>query len=51
MAKQGAESILADLFGSGKGSGAAFLFAVLWLAGMGVCLIFRYDKHIWKLEK
>lgn len=42
--------ILVRLFGIGKGSGAAFLFAILWLAGVGVCLIFRTDKHIWKLE-
>lgn len=51
MAAQGAESILVNQFGTGKGSGAAFLFAVLWLAGIGVCLIFQSDKHIWKLEK
>ena len=51
MALQGADSILVHLFGSGKGSGAAFLFAVLWLMGIGVCLLFREDPHIWKLEK
>ena len=51
MAVQGADSFLTNLFGSGKGSGASFLFAVLWLAGIGVCLIFRADKHIWRLEK
>ena len=51
MAAQGAGSILTNVFGTGKGSGAAFLFAVLWLAGIAVCLIFRVDKHIWKLEK
>ena len=50
MAAQGRSSILVTFFGSGKGSGAAFLFAVLWLAGIAVCLIFRADKHIWKLE-
>lgn len=43
--------ILVTLFGRGKGSGAAFLFALLWLAGVAVCLIFRGDKHIWKLEE
>ena len=51
MAMQSGDSLLAKLFGFGKGSGAAFLFAVLWLAGIGVCLIFRADKHIWKLEE
>lgn len=45
------EGLLARLFGTGKGSGAAFLFAVLWLAGIAVCLIFRADQHIWKLEE
>lgn len=50
MAVQREESILVALFGSGKGSGAAFLFAVLWFAGIGVCMIFRLDKHIWALE-
>lgn len=50
MAVQGKGSILVNLFGSGKGSGAAFLFAVLWLAGIGVCMIFQVDKHIWGLE-
>lgn len=38
-------------FGMGKGSGAAMLFGLLWLAGIGVCLLFRLDKSIWKLEK
>ena len=50
MAAQGVGSFLTGLFGSGKGSGAAFLFAVLWIAGIGVCLIFWVDRHIWKLE-
>jgi len=50
MAVQAADSVLSKLFGVGKGSGAAFLFAVLWLAGILVCLIFRVDKHIRELE-
>lgn len=50
MAAQSLGSILVRLFGTGKGSGAAFLFAVLWLMGICVCLVFRADKHIWKLE-
>jgi len=45
------KGLLVGLFGSGKGSGAAFLFAVLWLAGIAVCLIFRADRYIWKLEE
>lgn len=50
MAKQSANSLLVSFFGAEKGSGAAFLFAVLWLAGIAVCLIFRADGHIRKLE-
>lgn len=51
MARQSAASWLARLFGSDKGSGAACLFAALWLAGMLVCLLFRKDRAIWALEK
>lgn len=50
MAIQESRSILVRLFGSGKGSGAAFLFAILWLTGIGVCVIFRADRHIWSVE-
>jgi len=41
----------ACLFGTGKGSGAAFLFFLLWLTGMATCLIFGRDKAIWALEE
>lgn len=51
MSLQTADDLLAGLFGFGKGSGAAFLFAVLWLMGIAVCLLFRTDKEIWELEK
>lgn len=51
MAVQVKGSMLTLLFGSGKGSGAAFLFAILWLIGIVTCLIFRRDKHIWALEE
>ena len=51
MAVQRADSLLIKLFGSEKGSGAAFLFAVLWLMGIAVCLLFRGDPHIRKLEE
>lgn len=50
MAAQDAGSILVKLFGSGKGSGAAFLFCVIAFAGIGVCLYFRHDRHLWELE-
>lgn len=42
--------VLSALFGTGKGSGAAFLFMFLAFAGIAVCLVFRKDKNIWKLE-
>ena len=51
MALQDTESILVKMFGSGKGAGAAFLFFVIAFAGIGVCLYFRNDKYIWKLEE
>lgn len=50
MAAQGEGSALVRLFGSGKGSGAAFLFFVIAFAGIGVCLYFRRSRHIWELE-
>lgn len=42
--------VLSALFGTGKGSGAAFLFMFLAFAGIAICLVFRKDKNIWKLE-
>ena len=50
MADQSAESIFVRIFGSEKGSGAAFLFFVIGIAGVLVCLIFRRNKHIRGLE-
>ncbi len=51
MALQTKESVLVRMFGSGKGSGAAFLFFVIAFAGIFVCLYFRRDRQIWKLEE
>ncbi len=51
MAVQSDTGILSTVFGSGKGSGAALLFFVIAFAGIGVCLYFRKDKHIWELEE
>lgn len=51
MAAQQEGSALTFLFGSGKGSGAAFLFFVIAFAGIGVCLYFRRNRDIWKLEE
>ena len=44
-------NIFTTLFGIGKGSGAAFLFLVLAISGIVVCMIFRKDKHIWTLDE
>lgn len=46
-----ADGMLTILFGSGKGSGAAMLFMLLGFAGVLVCLVFRRDQHIWKIEE
>ncbi len=43
--------LLNTLFGTGKGSGAAFLFLFLAIAGIVVCLVFRKDKHLRRLEE
>ncbi|MBR4305625.1 MAG: MFS transporter [Ruminiclostridium sp.] len=42
--------LLVALFGEGKGSGAAFLFFILGVAGVLVCLIFRRVKALYTLE-
>lgn len=51
MKNQATNSLLAMVFGSGKGSGAAFFFFVIAFLGIGTCIYFRHDKHIWNLEK
>ena len=51
MQMQSPESVFTVLFGIGKGSGAAMLFGVLAIAGIGVCLYFCRDKAIWALDK
>lgn len=51
MAAQGPASPLTWLLGSGKGTGAALLFLLLWLLGLITCLVFRRDRHIQGLEK
>lgn len=49
MAKNN-NATLSVLFGTGKGSGTAFLFLFLAFAGIAICLVFRKDENIWKLE-
>ena len=51
MAAQAAESLLVQLFGAGKGSGASVLFAIIGFCGVGVVGMFALDREIWKLEK
>ncbi len=51
MAKYGSVPILQTLFETGKGSGAKMFFFVLWIAGIFVCLAFRNNKHILRLEQ
>lgn len=43
-------TLLLNVFGTEKGAGAAFLFAVIGIAGVAACLIFRNIKHIKELE-
>ncbi len=45
LAAQAADPMLASLFGTGKGSGAAMLFALIGAAGVAICLFFS-----WKLR-
>lgn len=51
MAAFGHNRVLRTLFMSGKGSGAKLFFFVLWLMGIFVCLAFRKNRHIFKLEQ
>ncbi len=41
-------TVLTAMFGAGKGSGAALFFFIIAFLGIGVCLYFRKDKHIWE---
>ena len=44
-------TVLNQLFGTGKGSGAAFLFAVIGVMGVLVCVIFSRFKAMKNLER
>lgn len=50
MATQASSGVLAALFGSGKGAGAALLFGVIGLFGALSCLPFCFDRHIRELD-
>lgn len=49
MATQG-NGVLTAVFGTGRGSGTALLLFILAFEGVITCLVFRRDRHIWKLE-
>ncbi len=51
MAGPGADALPAVLFGTGKGSGAAMFFALLGALGVSVCLCFRRDRAMEKLDE
>ena len=53
MAGQTSDSLLTAVFGEGKGSGAAFLFFVIGVAGVLVCLLFTLilRKYKWSESK
>lgn len=51
MAVQGPKSLFSLAFGTGKGTGAAFLLFSIAIPGILVCLIFSRDRHIWELEE
>ena len=44
------DTVLNQLFGTGKGSGAAFLFAVIGVMGVLVCIVFSRLENMRKLE-
>lgn len=50
MSLQDKGSVLTNIFGSEKGSGAAMLFAVIGVAGVAVCAVFAFllRKYKWK---
>lgn len=51
MASASERGMLNVFFGEGKGSGAAFLFFIIGVAGVAVCLIFRRIKAMRALEE
>ena len=51
MKRQETGSMLVRMFGSGKGSGAAFFFFVIAFIGIVTCLYFRRNRYIRQLAK
>ena len=50
MEKAPQGSLLTVVFGEGKGSGAAFLYFVIGIAGVAVCLFFQRIKALRELD-
>lgn len=50
MAAAPPDGLAAALLGTGKGSGAALLFAALWVLGVTTCLLIRRDQAIRRME-
>ncbi len=51
MEVQDKNSILVKIFGYGKGSGAAFLFFIIAISGICVCIYFIHNKYIVQLKE
>ena len=51
MASLSEGHFLIRLLGDGKGSGAALLYLILAGLGVGVCLLFRWNRHIRALDE
>ena len=51
MVSQQLGGLLTTVFGTEKGSGAAFLLFILGIVGVLTCFIFRKNTHIWKLDR
>ena len=51
MQKTSGTGLINTLFGTGKGSGCALFFFILWLLGILVCMLFRKNKHIAALDR
>jgi len=51
MAAQPTGNFLITIFGNGKGTGAALLYFIIAIIGTIICIAFRKDPYIWKLDK
>lgn len=51
MTRLSPDSLLTHLFGNEKGAGAAFLFFIIGIAGVVICLTFRKNRWIRCLEQ